>query len=257
MSKTQIDKLGDRLRASDRVTDEDLQLLQALRAEHDDALAAVTVGLREIEHEGQSLAPTSRLKTVGTIVEKLKRESTRLTQMQDIAGARIVLEGSRLEQSLVVNAIRNRFPGCKVVDRRVLPSFGYRAVHVLVPYGRCLVEVQVRTGLQDLWAQMFERLGDEVGRQIRYGDPPTDPDRSAYPGGQTRAVMVDTLRKVSDLIEQAEESAELLELAGTTVRLGDLDDDQREQFEYATEQAARYLEAFREGLEPLMRYFDL
>jgi len=40
------------------------------------------------------------------------------------------------------------------------------------------VEVQFRTELQDLWAEVFERLGDAWGREIRYGGSPTeDPGR--------------------------------------------------------------------------------
>jgi hypothetical protein len=35
-----------------------------------------------------------------------------------------------------------------------------------------IVEIQVRTTLQDLWAQAVERLADEVGREIRYGGVP-------------------------------------------------------------------------------------
>jgi ppGpp synthetase/RelA/SpoT-type nucleotidyltranferase len=34
------------------------------------------------------------------------------------------------------------------------------------------IEIQVRTPLQDLWAQTIERLADRVGRAIRYGERP-------------------------------------------------------------------------------------
>lgn len=52
---------------------------------------------------------------------------------------------------------------------------GYRAVHVIAKVDNIPVEVQFRTELQDLWAQVFERLADGWGRQIRYGGEP-DPD---------------------------------------------------------------------------------
>jgi ppGpp synthetase/RelA/SpoT-type nucleotidyltranferase len=39
----------------------------------------------------------------------------------------------------------------------------------------CYVEIQLRTGLQDLWAQVFERFSDIAGRGIRYGDVPDNP----------------------------------------------------------------------------------
>jgi hypothetical protein len=38
-----------------------------------------------------------------------------------------------------------------------------------LPAGR--VEIQIRTILQSLWANMYEKLADEVDRGIRYGEP--------------------------------------------------------------------------------------
>ncbi len=34
------------------------------------------------------------------------------------------------------------------------------------------VEIQVRTKWQHEWADMFEKLADLIGREIRYGEPP-------------------------------------------------------------------------------------
>ena len=52
------------------------------------------------------------------------------------------------------------------------PMHGYRAVHVIVGYQRCTVEIQIRTPYQHRWAESFEKLADKWGRQIRYGEPP-------------------------------------------------------------------------------------
>jgi Region found in RelA / SpoT proteins len=106
--------------------------------------------------------------------------------MQDIAGVRLVIEGTRLDQDRVVERILELFPDARMVDRREKPSYGYRAVHVIVRTRGCLVEVQVRTYLQNMWAQIIERLADLYGRQIRYGEPPTDPD-GGRPLGRARA----------------------------------------------------------------------
>jgi ppGpp synthetase/RelA/SpoT-type nucleotidyltranferase len=46
------------------------------------------------------------------------------------------------------------------------PRAGYRAVHVITKTDGIPVEVQFRTDLQNKWAQVFERLADECGRQI-------------------------------------------------------------------------------------------
>jgi ppGpp synthetase/RelA/SpoT-type nucleotidyltranferase len=62
-----------------------------------------------------------------------------------------------------------------IVDRRKRPSHGYRAVHVIASVDRRFVEIQIRTSMQDLWAQTMERLADKVGRGIRYrGIPRTE-----------------------------------------------------------------------------------
>jgi ppGpp synthetase/RelA/SpoT-type nucleotidyltranferase len=68
------------------------------------------------------------------------------------------------EQDHLVSQIAGLFPGAKKVDRRKRPSHGYRAVHLIVSVERRVVEIQVRTAMQDLWAQAMERLADKVGR---------------------------------------------------------------------------------------------
>lgn len=70
VSKTQIDRLGARLRESPRIEDADLQLLQDLRSDHAEALEEVARRLVE----GAGLEPTTRLKTVDTIIDKLQRQ---------------------------------------------------------------------------------------------------------------------------------------------------------------------------------------
>lgn len=45
-------------------------------------------------------------------------------------------------------------------------------MHVIVNVDGMPIEIQIRTELQDLWAQIFERLGDVWGRAIRYGGEP-------------------------------------------------------------------------------------
>jgi ppGpp synthetase/RelA/SpoT-type nucleotidyltranferase len=56
-----------------------------------------------------------------------------------------------------------------MIDRRNNPSHGYRAVHLVVRYEKKLVEIQVRTHLQHLWAELSEKLSDQVGLALKYG----------------------------------------------------------------------------------------
>jgi hypothetical protein len=156
---------------------------------------------------------TSRTKTTGTLIEKLQRnQSMALSRMQDIAGARLVLEMTRVQQDQLVARIVELFPGAETMDRRAQPSHGYRAVHVVVQVDERFVEIQVRTVLQDLWAQLTERLGDAWGRGIRYGDPPDDPD-ALVGSGTTRQAFFDGLLHQAERIDAVESIAvDLLEL---------------------------------------------
>src|SRR5688572_14151762 len=85
VTRTQIDKLGDRLR-SGSFEDDDLYALEEYRGSFRSALHEVMAFLREIK-----LTPTGREKTKESIVQKLQRESIRLSQIQDIAGCRVVV----------------------------------------------------------------------------------------------------------------------------------------------------------------------
>ena len=54
-------------------------------------------------------------------------------------------------------------------NRRDKPSHGYRAVHAVVKIAGKLVEIQVRTELQHLWAEQSEKFSDVVDPHIKYG----------------------------------------------------------------------------------------
>ena len=88
--------------------------------------------------------------------------------MQDIAGCRLVVDDI-LTQDIVVENLKGLFDKVTVVDRRERPSHGYRAVHVIVESHGKLIEIQVRTSLQQAWAQLSEKLADEVDSAIKYG----------------------------------------------------------------------------------------
>jgi len=164
LSKTQVDRLGDRLRKG-IVAEEDLQHLDAYRrsfAESYDEIVAVVRDTTQLEPTGR---PT---KSTTSIIEKIRRETIRLSQMQDIAGCRVVVD-NMLVQDQVVERLKSALPKAVVVDRRRQPSFGYRAVHVIATARNKLVEIQARTELQHLWAQLSEKVADVRDPAIKYG----------------------------------------------------------------------------------------
>jgi len=148
--------------------------------------------------------PSSRVKNTGTITEKLRRNGGHtLGSIHDLGGMRLVGIGGRAEQNRVGEQIRQLFSNedraPRVIDRRLEPIQGYRALHVIVYPDGYPIEIQVRTEWQHLWAEWFERLADQYGRGIRYGEPPVG-------GGDTAQEMVDSLITLADQIAEAEES---------------------------------------------------
>lgn len=189
VSKTQIDRLGDRLKKGN-ITEADLRLLDQYRLSFSEAYEFVVGAIRT----KLALELTGRpAKSTTSISEKLLRESIRLTQVQDIAGCRLVVLGIT-DQELVVDSLSELFDNVTIVDRREQPSHGYRAVHVIVKNVDKQVEIQVRTLLQHVWAELSEKLSDVVDPAIKYG------------GGDQSFLSI--LSKSSDVVAQ-EETVEL------------------------------------------------
>src|SRR5688572_12947968 len=164
MTKAQIDRLGERLR-SDALGEADLRLLDEYRR----SFGADYELVLEMVRNQFELEPTGRpAKSTLSIVEKLKRESIRLSQMQDVAGCRLVVSDI-LEQRRVVEVLSQGFEKVTIVDRRERPSHGYRAVHVIAFVEGKPIEIQVRTALQHLWAELSEKLSDLIDPSIKYG----------------------------------------------------------------------------------------
>ena len=164
LSKTQIDRLGDRLRKGP-AEKADLIILDGYRRSFGPAYEHVV----QIIRDQLKLEPSGRpAKSTNSLVEKLKRESIRLTQVQDIAGCRLIVRHLP-EQDWVAISLASTFPGASIVDRREKPSYGYRAVHVIADVAGKLVEIQIRTDLQHMWAELSEKYADIFGSEIKYG----------------------------------------------------------------------------------------
>lgn len=102
------------------------------------------------------------------MIEKLQRETIRLSQIQDIAGCRLTVRNV-VEQDGVVAVLKKLFPDHVVIDRRRSPSHGYRAVHVIAKIEGKPIEIQIRSTLQHLWAEVSEKLADLVDPGLKYG----------------------------------------------------------------------------------------
>jgi putative GTP pyrophosphokinase len=169
LTKSGIDRLGLRLKGLEP-NDEDLKALDAYRKSFESSYESVVTAIRR----DLKLEPTGRpAKSTTSVIDTLRRESIRLSQMQDIAGCRLIVRNV-LEQDRVVRRLRRQFPGSVLIDRRKKPSHGYRAAHVVVTLAGKPIEIQVRSRLQHLWAELSEKLSDSVGTALKYGGGPAD-----------------------------------------------------------------------------------
>jgi putative GTP pyrophosphokinase len=163
---SQLNKIGERLRKN-LATEDDLRSLDEFRLLFQPAYDEVFAELSQM-----GLNPGGRpQKTTLSIIAKLNRERTRLSRMQDIAGCRVVVD-SMIDQDRVVDDLKARWQDALVHDRRIKPSHGYRAVHVIVTIKEHPVEIQVRTSLQHSWASATEKLSDVFDPAIKYGGGP-------------------------------------------------------------------------------------
>jgi len=216
-SRSQIDRLGQRIAESGYVDNNDRALFADILDYYEELLNTVCDSLTEID-----LTPTYRVKTTGTLVEKLQRDrGMQLSRIQDVAGARVVLDGDRSEQDTLVKKICSlflHFPRQPdIIDRRASPTHGYRAVHVIAYPDRFPVEIQVRTYFQDIWAHIFERIADQWGRQIRYGEPPDLPSSE----GKTttlRRKTVEFRREIVDVLMLISKSIDSVERTRAALR---------------------------------------
>lgn len=175
-------------------------------------LNTVAVGLRSMVRTLDLEAEVSqRLKRIDRIVQKLVRTKTRLTELQDIAGCRAVVEGREEQDRLVQRAVQvwhedlAAKPRLNPRDYVTAPrETGYRAVHLIVVKHGLPVEVQIRTGLQHSWAMIVEGLEERTGEQLK--------DNEGSP------TLLATLRELADtfaLVDEGDVSSATIHRAQT------------------------------------------
>jgi len=165
-----INRLGERLRKGSRQR-LDFEMLSHYREAFEDATGAVVDSIRRMLFCESIMASRSSKSTI-SVIAKLTRERSRLSQMQDIGGVRVIV-AKVSQQNRFIGLISDHYPGSRVVDRRASPRAGYRGVHVIVSQNGRFIEVQVRTRLQNAWAQFSEKLADQFGEEVKYGGGPS------------------------------------------------------------------------------------
>lgn len=231
MTITQVNKAGKVLRGAGRgdpvdqaAVDAALGVLLDFRAAHQVPLITASMGLRSRVNtavKGGKPEVSQRLKRVPTILDKLQREPTlALSRLQDIGGCRAVL-GSTAEIRRVQKRFDHKRPPTRVYDYIAEPrESGYRALHLIVEYDGFQIEVQLRTGAMHEWAITVERLGGQLGEDLKAGKGP---------------------KPVLDLLEAASEAMALEE------RGEEVDSTLLEKIRRLREEATPYLPGGRAG----------
>ena len=186
-SKTQVNRAGqlfvDHARAAAtgkrRVGQQRDELMKAIqiidwwREEHAQPLSRVAANLRYYANDEGEPIVAQRLKKLPTIVGKLFRTpGMKLARMEDIGGVRAVLPdqdaayrvASRLRKNWTITRFRDY-----VADPK---ADGYRALHLVNRNHGRLVEVQLRTRLQDAWANSVEADARRVAPGLKFGAGP-------------------------------------------------------------------------------------
>lgn len=207
---------------------------------------------------------SSRVKTVDTTREKLQRQKTDLARIQDIAGLRVDGSFTLAGQDLIADSLVDALcaAGADRVDKRdhrESPHSGYRAVHLHVKAPAGLLEIQIRTQSQSHWANLYETVGDLLGREVRYMDSADGPaaevlsqlwtfSADAYDNEKAWVSAQELVERVKDLAENSELSDDQLTMMREIV--GDLSTIRHQLARQITDQV-EYFAHRRGSLEKL------
>ena len=146
------------------------ELIDWWRSLHAKPLTSGSANLRHYVKPHGHVLVTQRLKRLPTVVDKLLREPhMKLTQMADIDGCRALLPDQPAVYDVAKHLRRNWYV-TRTRDYAAEPkASGYRAVHLIVKRKGRLIEVQLRTPLQDAWANQVEEDSRRVGRNFKGG----------------------------------------------------------------------------------------
>ena len=115
-----------------------------------------------------------RLKRKPQILRKMRRFSTRLTQLQDVGGNRIIVNSNEDVEELR-RFIKNKLTKNKNIsinretDYRVFgrDDTGYRALHIMLKSNNKKIELQLRSRAQHYWAECIERTSVIYGYLLK------------------------------------------------------------------------------------------
>ncbi|MGX9348114.1 RelA/SpoT domain-containing protein [Microbacterium sp. KNMS] len=154
-------------------------VVDAFRAAHQRPLSITSVGLRQFytSQLGRRPVVSQRLKRLPRIIRKLANmERSNLARLEDIGGTRAVVRDLD-EQNRLCDHIEKRW-GDFIKRRRDYvadpKSTGYRARHFVIERAERRIEIQVRTRLQQRWANTIETVDSRMNLTLKDGVGPQE-----------------------------------------------------------------------------------
>ena len=182
-SKNQVKKAGEAICSSD-ISREDynhaLLIANNWRAAHAYPLQSLYVSIKRAGDA--SFLYAQRMKRMDSITRKLKRWTRmKLTSMQDLGGCRVVVNNlqelyafvDKLKSIKWNHALREEY---NYIDNP--KEDGYRCYHLVysfqsknkAEYNGMLIEVQIRTQVQHLWATAVETMDEIDNDHLKNGE---------------------------------------------------------------------------------------
>ena len=183
-TKRQINDAGTTVIKPDITYDELISALEVIddwRVAHAFPMNTFAIILKRKVADIEGALVVQRLKRLDTICGKLMRyPNMELYRMQDLGGCRVIVptvaDVYKVKERLETSQIRHE-PKCpKDYINEPNPSTGYRGVHLIykyksnrnIEYNGLLVELQIRTKLQHLWATAVETVGVFTGNGLKF-----------------------------------------------------------------------------------------
>lgn len=150
---------------------ETINVIRPWRHAHAYPLQKASANLRSYVRSVPDAQVSQRLKKFATIVDKLSRfDQMKLSRMEDVGGCRVVVPDMNASRDLARRLKKNwtiKRDRDYVLDPK--PD-GYRARHLVAIKDGRFIEVQIRTALQDFWANTVERDGRKAGVGLKFGE---------------------------------------------------------------------------------------
>ncbi len=170
--RNQVDRAGVALvrRAAGR---EEMEIINNWRSAHSYPLLHFRMNMEaNVRRVQKDAVVAQRIKRLDSISAKLTRQSTQLSQMQDIGGCRAILSSidgvNQLVELYRKSKSAHEFRSEKDYIQSPKPD-GYRSRHLIYSYksargkyavyDKLRIEVQIRTALQHAWATAVEAVG--------------------------------------------------------------------------------------------------